>query len=57
MIDDSRESEVVTKKAEQVIITDRAAIAKAQALIQVNEQKLAATRKRLEELETAKKLV
>jgi len=57
MVDDSREFEVVIKNAEQVITTARAAIAKAQALIQVNEQKLAAFRERLEELEAAKKLV
>ena len=56
-VDDSRESKVVTKNAEQVITTTRAAISKAQALIQVNEQKLATARKRLEELEAAKKLV
>ena len=57
LVDDSRKSEVVTKNAEKVITTARVAIAKAQALIQVNEQKLAAARKRLEELEAAKKLV
>jgi len=57
LVDDSKEFEVVTKNAQQVIITARAAIAKAQALIQVNEQKLAAARERLEELEAAKKLV
>ena len=57
LVNDSREFEVVTKNAKQVITTARAAIAKAQALIQVNEQKLAAARKRLEELEAAKKLV
>ena len=50
MVDDSRESEVITENAEQ-------AIAKVQALIQVNEQKLAAARKRLEELEAAKKQI
>ena len=57
LVDDSRESEVVTKNTEQVITTTRAAIAKVQALIQVNEQKLAACRKRLIELEAAKKRV
>ena len=57
LVDDSRESEVVTKNAEQVITTTQEAIAKVQALIQVNEQKLAAIRKRLEELVTAKKWV
>ena len=37
LVDDSRESEVVIKNAEQVITTDRVAIVKAQALIQVNK--------------------
>ena len=41
----------------QVIANAQARIAKAQALIQVNEQKLAIARKRLEELEAAKKRV
>ena len=57
LVDDSKEFEVVTKNAEQVITTTRVAIAKAQALIQVNEQKFATARERLEELEAAKKLV
>ena len=57
LVDDSRESEVITKNAEQVITTARAAIAKTQALIHVNKQKLAAVRKRLEELKAAKKRV
>ena len=57
LVDDSTESEVVTKNAEQVITTARAATAKAKALIQVNEQKLAATRERLEELEATKKIL
>jgi len=57
LVDDSRKSEVVTKNAEQVITTTQEAIAKVQALIQVNEQKLAAIRKRLDELVTAKKWV
>ena len=39
---------------EQIIATAQTAIAKAQALIQVNEQKLVVARKRLEELETAR---
>ena len=56
LVDDSRESEVVTKNADQVITTAQAAIARVQALIQVNKEKLVAARKRLEELETAKKL-
>jgi len=54
LVDDSRESEVVTKNTEQVITTGRIAIAKTQALIQVNEEKLAVARKRLKELEAAK---
>ena len=33
LVDDSRESEVITKNAEQVIANAQAAIAKAQALI------------------------
>ena len=37
LVDNSRESEIVTNSAEQVIATTRATIAKAQALIQVNE--------------------
>jgi len=49
LVDDSRKSEVVTKNTEQVITTARASITKAQALIQLNEQKLVAARKRLEE--------
>ena len=57
LIYDSRESEVITKNAEQVIANAQAAIAKAQALIQVNEQKLAAVRKRLEEREAGKKRI
>ena len=57
LINDSRESEVITKNAKQVIANTQAAITKAQALIQVNEQKLVAVRKRLEELEAAKKQV
>ena len=54
LVDDSKESEIVTSSAEQVIAMAQATIAKAQALIQVNEQKLAITRKKLEEQETAK---
>ena len=57
LIDDSIESEVITKNTKQVIPTAQAVIAKAQALIQVNEQKLAAARKRLEELEAVKKRI
>ena len=44
LVDDSRESKVIIKNAEQVITNAQAAIAKAQTLIQVNEQKLAAGR-------------
>jgi len=57
LVDDSRESEVITKNAEQVITTVRAAITKVQTLIQVNEEKLVVARKRLKELEAAKMLV
>jgi len=57
LINDSRESEVITKNAKQVIANAQAATAKTQALIQVNEQKLGAVKKRLEELEAAKKRV
>ena len=57
LVDNSKESEIVTKSAEQIITTARETIAKAQALIQVNEQNLVVVRKRLEELEAAKKLV
>ena len=54
LVDDSRESEVIAKNAEQVIANAQAVIAKVQALIQVNEQKLITATKRLEELEAAK---
>ena len=47
LLDDSRESEVITKNAEQVIANAQAATARAQALIQVNEQKLTAAKKKL----------
>jgi len=57
LVDDSRESKVITKNAEQVITTARAAIAKVQTLIRVNEEKLVAARKRLKELEAAKMLI
>ena len=53
LIGDSKESEIVIQSAEQVITTARITIARAQALIEANEQKLVA-RKRLEELEAAK---
>jgi len=48
LVDDTRESKIITKNAEQVIITTRVAIAKTQVLIQVNEQKLVVAKKRLE---------
>ena len=57
LVDDSRESEVITKNAEQVIVNAQAAISKAQTLIQVNEQKFVVARKRLEEVEDAKKRI
>ena len=53
LVDDAKESEVITKNAEQVMTNAQAAIAKAQALIQVNEQKLVAAKKKLEDLEVA----
>ena len=57
MVDYARESEVITKNAEQVIANAQAAIVKAHALIQVNEQKLATAKKRLEKLEVANQQV
>jgi len=54
LIGDSKESEIIVQSAEQVIATAQATIARAQALIEINEQKLAAARKRLEELENAR---
>jgi len=57
LVDDSRESEVITKDTKQVIANAHAATAKAQAFIQVNEQKFANAKKKLEELEIAKKQV
>jgi len=54
LIGDSKESEIVIHSAEQVITTARITIARAQALIEANEQKLVVTRKRLEELETVR---
>ena len=41
-VGDQKESEVVIKSAEQIITTAQITIAKAQALIEVNEQKLTA---------------
>ena len=53
-VGDQKESEVVIQSAEQVITTAHVTVAKAQAMIEVNKQKLAAARKRLEELEIAR---
>ena len=47
LVDDSKECEVIIKNAKQVIANTQTAITKAQALIQVNKQKLAVARKRL----------
>jgi len=49
LVDDSKESEVVIQSVEQVIAIAQVAIAKAQALIQVNEQKLTVARTKPEE--------
>ena len=54
LIGDSKESEIVIQSAEQVITTARITIARAQALIETNEKKLVAARKRLEELKTVR---
>jgi len=54
LVGDSKESEVVIQSVEQVIVTARITIAKAQALIEANEQKLVVARKRLEELKIAR---
>ena len=43
LVDDSKESKIIIRSAEQVIATARETTAKVQALIQVNEQKLAVT--------------
>ena len=56
LIGNSKESEIIMQSVEQVIITARATIAKAEALIEINEQKLATARKKLEELEAARTL-
>ena len=48
---------IITKNAEDVIASARAAIAKAWALIQDNEQKLANKKKKMEELEDTKSQV
>jgi len=49
--------EAYKKTVKSVITSARAAIVKAQALIQDNEQKLANEEEKLEELDTAKSLV
>jgi len=54
LVGDSKEYEIVIQSAEQVITTARITIARAQALIEANEKKLAVTRNKLEGLETAK---
>ena len=54
LIGNSKEFEIVIQSAKQVITITRITIARAQALIEVNEQKLVATRKRLEELKTVR---
>ena len=54
LIGDSKESEIVIQSAKQVIATARATIARAQALIEINEQNVVAARKRLEGLKTAR---
>ena len=45
LIGDSKESEIVIQSAEQVITTARITVARAQALIEANEQKLIVARK------------
>ena len=57
LVNDSRETEVATKNAERVITSAQAAIAKAQALIQVHKQKLATAQEKMEELKAAKNQV
>jgi len=51
---DSRESELIMQSTEQIIINARSAIAKAEALIAINEKKLATIRKKLEEQKAAR---
>ena len=53
-INDLQRSRIVTKNAESVIASARAAIAKTQVLIRDDELKLTNERKRVEELEAAK---
>jgi len=54
LIGDSRECELIMQSTEQILISARATLAKTEALIAINEQKFANTKKRLEELEAAK---
>ena len=54
LIDDLQRSEIITKGAEGVTASARAAIAKAQALIYDNELKLMTEKKRVEEFEATK---
>jgi len=57
LIYDLQKSEFITKGAEGAIASARAAIAKAQALIQDNEQKSANEKKKVEKLEAVKSRV
>ena len=57
MADDHQRSEIITKGAEGVIASARAASAKAQALIHDNKLKVVNEKKRMEELEAAKSQV
>ena len=57
LTDDLQRSELVAKNAEGVIVRAWVVIAKAQALIHDNEQKLANEKKKMEELEAAKSRV
>ena len=54
LTDASWESELVRQGAEHAIINARSAIAKAEAVIAINEKKLATIKKRLEEQEAAR---
>jgi len=54
LTDDLHQSEVASKAMDDVIASARVAIAKAQALIQDHELKLANEKKRMEELETTR---
>jgi len=54
LTDDSKESELVMQSTEQAIINARAAIAKAEAVLALNEKKLATIKKRIEEQQAAR---